>query len=359
MTFATNNYKHFNANVSNKFRCISNMSIFLKHYAQPLQLDPRLPSSFNIDCIGKPTFFIIFMLCTPLKLIIFLLFLDAVLHHTWNHRTETCSITEYQQLVENVKFTPRMWNSNVTLNKVLKHISWTLNLDINVIGVKRIDKRSENFRGQCPHQNNTQCVNPYYRFQNSFVKLLFPKSKHFSQINLLYYKKKYYILTNVQHLNPFLINQLPIQNITFNNKVITNTEVMELLLNNKVELPFSVVIFTTYNYVHQNWTKQIKNNCMGFSQNKDSLDIIYLFLEPSLNSKTFTLSILNSITDTVEQFNKKNIFSNAHITEGKPLKIGSRSKNQELLNQEHCVCDHDATKIFFAPGEQKFKPIGT
>ncbi len=278
------------------------------------------------------------------------------MHHVWQHRLPTCTLQDYQHVVETLKLTPRMWNSNLSLNRVLRHVSFQLGLDVNIIGVKRWRNNADTL-GTCVH-NNSWCVFPYFRFQNTLTKLLFPVSTNFSQINLVFYKKRYYVLSSISYLRPFLINQLPTKTIAYNNIEIMPKDITNIIKNCPVSYPFTIAIYTSFAYVQSIWIKQIKKNLIGYSICKDNSDIVYLFITPHLNS-LYSVSVLETITDDITQFNRKNIFSNPHITEGQFNNRQKSPVNQDLLNQEHCLCDHPETQQFLSPEERVFKPLGT
>lgn len=284
---------------------------------------------------------------------------DAVLHHVWQRRLPSCEFKSYQRLLEEVTFTPRTWNSNVQLNRVLKHISFKLGLDINIIGIKRW-KNNSNTLGNCQLHINQWCDIPFYKFQNSLTKLLFPVSNNFCQINLFFYKQKYYVLTAIDHLKPFLIDRLPTTTITFNNTTIYPQDILSILKNplSPNPYPFSVAVYTAFSFVKVKWTKQIKANLIGYNTSPEHTNIAYLFITPYFLTNSFSITVLDTFTDDVTQFNKKNIFCNPHITEGQPNKRGKEPLNQELLNQNHCVCEHPDTSQFLVPEEKLFRPLG-
>ena len=196
-----------------------------------------------------------------------------------------------------------MWNSNIPLHRVLKQVSFKLGLDINIIGFKRWRNNRDNL-GYCTHNTNS-CMFPYFKFQNTLTKLLFPISTNFCQINLLFYQKKYYILLTNHQLKPFLINLFSTDSLVFNNTSITRADILNILKNQFDPYPFSVALYTSFAYLTHNWTKKIQQTLVGYSLGKENSEIVHIFITPNFSSTLFSLTILDSLTTNVTQFNKK------------------------------------------------------
>jgi hypothetical protein len=92
----------------------------------------------------------------------------------WIKKNNTNQYQEFQQLIEKIQLTPRTWNSKNTLIHVLKLITWTLDININLLGFKQTKNTGQYFL--------------YYKFQNTLVKLL-RSSPTFNSIHILLYKK--------------------------------------------------------------------------------------------------------------------------------------------------------------------------
>ena len=249
-----------------------------------------------------------------------------------------------------------MWNSNIPLHRVLKQVSFKLGLDINIIGFRRWRNNRDNL-GYCTHNTNS-CMFPYFKFQNTLTKLLFPISPNFCQINLLFYQNKYYILLTNHQLKPFLINLFSTDSLVFNNTSITRADILNILKNQFDPYPFSVALYTSFAYLTHNWTKKIQQTLIGYSLGKENSEIVHIFITPNLSSTLFSLSILDSLTTNVTQFNKKNVFANSHITEGLSTRLNNNCDNQDLLNQNFCVCEHSESQQLLVPEETSFKPLG-
>ena len=111
-----------------------------------------------------------------------------LLHHIWVNYKHTCpQLQQYHELCQMIQLTPRIWNPNVKLHDLLKHLTWTLYISINLIGFKKKQpEHQDNF--QCGHIY--KCYLPYYKFQNPHVRLCQDHCKEFLQINILEYKFK-------------------------------------------------------------------------------------------------------------------------------------------------------------------------
>ena len=207
---------------------------------------------------------------------------------------------------------------------------------------------------KCNHDTNNNCHFPFYIFQNTLVKLL-RRSHSFSSINVFSFKNKYY-LYNEGNIYPFLINIYPLQSVVFEQKVITKYEVLNILHNEPVNIPFNVKLYTSYSYLRQTSTKQIQFNIIGeySCNNKNTL---HLFLTPHLNNVDFNLNIIENISKDLK-FKQQNIFSNTNLTEGNKIYQAKIKTNNETLNQESCICDHSDTNRIFLPKTSSFKPLG-
>jgi len=65
---------------------------------------------------------------------------------------------------------------------MLKYLTWTLGLSINLIGLKYNSTRyNDTFK--CAHKR--PCLLPYYKFQNTFARFNKESHEKFFQINIL------------------------------------------------------------------------------------------------------------------------------------------------------------------------------
>jgi hypothetical protein len=129
-----------------------------------------------------------------------------LLQHIWiNYSQFFPQLQDYQDLIEIVKLTPRIWNSDVKTNDILKYLSLVLDLSINLIGFKYTrNPHSDTFK--CT-THTRPCFLPYYKYQNPYIRFCKASRKGF-QINILEFKTQPYIIDS-ESCNPILINQLP------------------------------------------------------------------------------------------------------------------------------------------------------
>ena len=256
---------------------------------------------------------------------------------------------EFHNLSDELKITPRIWNSKINYRHALKYLTWTLNININVIGFKR----SRNFF-ECNHDVVNNCHFPFYIFQNTLVKVL-RHSHPLSSINIFKLNNKYYLYKET-NIYPFLINIYPLQSVVFENKLITNNDVINILHSEPVNFPFNIKVYTSYSYLRHTWTKQIQFNIIGeFLCNNEIT--LHLFLTPHLNNGNFNLNIIENISTNIN-LKKQNIFSNSNLTEGNKIYHSKIESNKEPLNQENCICDHSDTKRVYLPKTSSFKSLG-
>ena len=276
-----------------------------------------------------------------------------LLQQVWlQYRQFQPQMQNYQDLVEKVKLTPRIWNPDVDLNTFLKHISWILGLPINLIGFKRKQSQHRD-TFQCNH--NEECFLPYYKFQNPYIRFCQQMKNEFFQFNFLEYKSKYYLITATS-CQPLLINNLPNFNFVFNSEPISICDINSILNHQQIEKSFSIVLYSTMTYVRTTHTTVISKNIIGHYQG-NSNEILHLFLTPHLHGPTYDIHVLDLPTNNIK-FNRKNVFSNTHLTEGKYEFKNHTRPNKEMLNQNHCICEHPDTERFHTPNNKAFKPLG-
>jgi hypothetical protein len=104
----------------------------------------------------------------------------------------------------------------------------------------------------------------------------------------------------------------------------------------------------------------LQKNIVGLFNNDQSNSIIHLFLTPHLSNGTFSVHpILKDQGKKTEDFNRKNIFSNTHIIEGNKIVQNNANVNKDLLNQDHCICEHPDTERYFSPNKKTFKNLAS
>ncbi len=319
--------------------CVTNPKSFIASYTLPMKSLNYLPLNTNIPELGTvdQILRIIFLL------ICFVLFLDALLHHIWEHRNVD-KFKDFQEFYETIQLTPRAWNLKSNFIHMLKYITWTLNININLIGFRR----TKNMQS-CSH-NNTYFL--FYKFQNSIVKLL--RHPHpFTPLNIVYYSHKYFLLADSQW-HPFLINVHPQDSIAFNSVTILPYHITQIIANESLQLPFSINIYTSYSYIHASSIKRIQTNLIGNYVFKNNSDVLHVFVSPNLCGTELKMSHLSHFTTSIH-YHRSNVLANCHSTEGNPI-ISKQVKNQEILNQTFCVCDHTDTQRIFSPNS--FKHLG-
>ena len=283
--------------------------------------------------------------------------LDNLLQHVWtNFKKPSCPFTCYDSLKNSIRFTDRDWNAKVAVIKILRHISLSINADINLIQFMQTPNEEKKFH-QCDHKG--RCYMLKYQFQSSLVKLLFEAD--FYAITLLQYKNTYYIINVPVPLAPFLINQPRHKSIEFMDFTVTSQDVSNIIKNTPLTLPkpFSVALYSAFTYIgNYPYHQPTQSNNIGWYQGHNH-HTCHIFVTPLVNSTTFTLTFLNS-SDTHKNMQcLKNTYSTPHITEGNPTPMPNQKISEEpLLNQDFCVCQHPTTKIFTVPGNHSFKPLG-
>lgn len=262
--------------------------------------------------------------------------------YLWKHYFKK-NYKTFDSFLEKIKLTIRNWNKKTDLIYALKYISWTFNLNINILTFKT-----------CKHlfkcYNHLTCFLIIYKFQNSALKIF--NNFNSMSIDLFFYKNNLYKLlpsTTFPLFYPYLINKLGFNKLTFNKCEISVNQIIQIIKQNFTDVfPFSIKIYTAYYFVNVCFTQQIKNNFIGHYKSSDSDEIAYIFLNPSLNGNQFSICFLHSKLQDSEKFCKKNIFSNTHVSEGTKLSEFKSYKNKSLkedslLNQEFCICDHPST----------------
>jgi len=275
-----------------------------------------------------------------------------LLQHIWtDYKQFQPQLLEYQELIEKIKLTPRVWKSTVKLNDFLKYSSYILGLSINLLGFKETKNR-HNDTFQCEHRK--KCYLPYYKFQNPYIR--FCSTKDVVQINILEFKSNYYSISSASCI-PILINQLSNFNFHYKSEPVTPDEINAILKHKPIEKKsFSITLYSTNSYVKSNHTKIINNAIIGQLQN-ESQDMLHLFLTPHLDDPGFDVFVLDFQSNNFT-FNQKNVYCITHKTEGKYHFKNPSGPNKEIFNQEYCICEHPDTERYHAPNNNTFKPLG-
>jgi hypothetical protein len=258
----------------------------------------------------------------------------------WHHKKT--SKYNFQDIVEQIKHTLFEWNTEINNKLLLTHISYKFDININLIGVhKSVQKKKYYF---------------YYIFQNTFIKLFPLGDQHFNPINLLYFKKKYYLLAPT-NLYPFLINQTIQNSIEIENFPISTCIVRNILENqNIIDIPFNINIYTSYNFICQKSFTRL--NFVGSYFKSKDCKTSNLFLSPDLQNNFKICHLPFSLT--LSHNTTRNNYSLQHIIERKKIKLEKKlNKPEHVLNQESCVCDHPQTHRIFLPANKSFKSLTT
>jgi len=276
-----------------------------------------------------------------------------VLQHIWlNYLQFQPQYQNYQELIEKIKLTPRIWNPAVKLNELLKYITWILGISVNLIGLKRTQvHHNETF--QCHHTK--LCFLPYFKFQNPCIRFCQKPAPNFFQLNFLEFKSEFFSIAP-QSCSPILINQLANFDFHYKSEPVTLHDIDAILKQQPLEKSFSIALYSTSSFVRSNHVKVISEHIVGHLKN-DSATILHLFLTPHLHDPSFDVYVLDFSTNNIT-FNQKNVYCNTHITEGKYLFNNRFQPNKEILNQEHCICEHPDTERYHAPNNKSFKPLG-
>lgn len=279
-----------------------------------------------------------------------LLIADSILHTIWLHRLSTASLTSFDRLVKKIKFTPRDVNRNAGMLQCVKYLSWYLNVNINIIGLKK----TRNSRIECGHTQSYKCVFPFYIFQNTLVKIM-GTNRVFPNIYILFHRNRYFYINRIEGINPVLLKSFSNSPIWFQNRLITNENVMQILKNEPCSLPFNVKIYTSYSFVRGNCLKESNSTTIGDFFVGEEKGTIFLFLAPAFDT-TFNIYRLMDLDRNLQK-TTINFLTNIYTPEGTPV-FKCKSKKNEILNQEYCICEHPETQRIYLPQNSDLKPLG-
>lgn len=270
---------------------------------------------------------------------LFFLFTDALLHHIWIENP-TQRPNTFDELVEKIKFTPRVWNKESDIVYMLKMFSWTLNININYL-------RFSKTYSFCQKHKLYSLI---YSFQNTLVKLL-RKPHAFKDINLIFFQKKIYIL-NTQLTVPIVLTNLETPDRSF---IITKPEILKLLKKEPIDFPFDVLIYSSYCFGMIE-KQQKENNIIKIYKSQDTIvkDKVVIFITPNLTGHDFVVDIFKPLNADLP-FNELNNLAQTRQTEGKTIHK-KNPKIEKPNNQDFCVCDHETTQNIFP--NTKYKSLG-
>jgi len=279
-----------------------------------------------------------------------LYFLDSLLHFYWSNANH--NFKSYEELTECITLTPRQWNKTSFQTDLLRNISWLLNYDINIIGFKRT-----NLLNSVPNctTHNLMCRYAFYIFKNPILKLF---KNCICSIIIINYAKKHYLFVQA-NLNPLLINMPP-----DNNCCISNADILKILQRTpNTELNINVNIYSSYNYVRNNFIKHIEKNLIAQYTKSSTANTVHIFYTPHLTTSTmFNLNMLNIQPSQVPIYDHRYLGSRKTITEETYVYKNTGKNNTEyktIQNQNFCICDHPTTtQLLLLPPYKSFKPLG-
>ena len=282
--------------------------------------------------------------------------LDCMLQHIWKNKT-MFSITEndYFEFIHSFQNSPRPFSSKFNVQQHLLKLSFKLKINIMVIGFKSGTKTFHFV--QCPSKkkHSSLCKIPYYFFQNIFYNLL-SKEKKNTLIFFIHKSDVYAAGDNVPHLTPVLINTKSEKLLSIGTTQLTTKNIDDILKSKNNEINFSVYIFSSFQFVSTKSIQTIKKNCLGI-YNGNETDI-YLFLTPQFLNGSFTITRLYCMDKFKHEFDKKNIFSFNHTTEGINSKNDLKQQhNEEHLDQDYCICQHPSTQFIPSFNSEKFSSL--
>ena len=267
---------------------------------------------------------------------------DALLHHIWKSNLREFPLL--QDLLDALQITTRETrNKKVDIEHILKFLTWTLNININLVRIIA--------RPKSGHHKNF-CFT--YAFQNTLVKLLKPNK--FKPIHVVNFKKKYFIMKETSSLFPLLLNSVnPQDEVNYKTVSIHASQILDILKGNVTHLsfPFTINIYTSYHSV-KTISLEINRNMIGQLLARNTSDVLNVFLTPDMEKVSVRINALREIKHSVK-FDKHNLFANTQITEGDQTRFFSTSK-ESILTQKSCICDHEETQTFSPP--KRYRHLG-
>ena len=260
---------------------------------------------------------------------------------------------QYGTFLESIKHTDRPTNPKYKFNHLLLKLTFKLKTNINLLGVKKVEKYPFI---KCVHQKHSnRCRILYYHFSNYLHSLI--SIKDIPHVTFLYYQNCYYLVTNVSKLTPILINLPQYHSVLFQNQTVTKEDIISILNNRSVTFNFTIVIYSSYNFLRQNYQKQISNNTIGM-HNRNKI-VLHLFLTPHLRTYSFSISILKNM-NYYNKFSLQNNISVPHLMEGEKITHANmeKSKNEEMLSEEYCMCQHPDTQFIPSEKYKQYSRIG-
>ena len=192
--------------------------------------------------------------------------------------------------------TPRQLSKTCDLTYHLKQITFQLNLNINVLGIKSL-KKNYSFIGCTNNGHSKKCVIPYYLFNNFICKIVNTNAPTAS-FTFLYDKQKFYFVFNDSYFTPILINSISGNQINFNGTLVTQFHIERILKNLPVEISFGIIVYSSFNFTTKFSSKHIQRHAIGMHPGQSPY--LHIFLTPHLINKSFCLSKIDLPTSDPE-----------------------------------------------------------
>jgi len=320
--------------------CIDKSKMMLEKTS--LTIQPHLPLVYNIPLAGMFLQAIQYNFSKMYLIHNGLLFTDSILQYLWLQQQEKPinqrKFQTFNDIIEAVKLTPCKLSNNLNLRRTLQHMSWILNVNINVIGF-----RSSKQYYKCFH--TAQCYFPYYIFQNTLVKLL--RSPHLLPPLIIYYYKKKYFISSQNVSTACLID---IQLYQTASHILSNEKIIDILNNTDINLSFNVILYSTYSWALHNNKNILNNNIVGCYFSKDNTNIVQIFISPHTLNNEFCAYLLEPFNTPQYLLNNNSKFAIPHLIEQDKTNIIKKNK-EEMLNQNYCICEHPETQRIFFPNK--------
>ena len=170
------------------------------------------------------------------------------------------------------------------------------------------------------------------------------------------YFQENFIMKETLPLFPLLLNsENPQDDLTYKTVPVRAYQILDILKGNTKHLsfPFTINIYTSYHFVKET-SLEIDRNMIGQLLREDTSDVLYVFLTPDIEKICVKINALNTIKNSIK-FDKHNLFANTKITEG-DKKVFYKTPNENILNQNSCICDHEDTHTFSPP--KRYQHLG-
>ena len=136
--------------------------------------------------------------------------------------------------------------------------------------------------------------------------------------------------------------------VVFQNTTVSMYDIWNILQKSEpISFPFSIAIYSGFEYRKYQSIKDLKSNIVGIYQNtENSEEMLHLLLTPCLNNFQFFLSILSNPASRCH-INFQNNLAASHLPEGSKLNFpfsSSSEQKEEILDEKYCICQHPQTQ---------------